>query len=170
MPSRHLSSVKVFAAAAIAAGAMLVATQAASAIQIFAFDNLGTTNAGTVGDRFIRFDSASPSTTVVSLGSSLVTNRGMTGLDFAGNGDLFSASGFNSDGTAFGGSQLFKVNPANGNASLVGNMSLPTGYAATDLSWNPVLGQMMMVAANGTANPPQLYTVNLGSGAATLVG
>jgi hypothetical protein len=142
----------------------------ASAITIYSFDNLGTTNAGTNGDRFIRFDSANPTGTVVTLGSSLITNRGMSGLDFAGNNTLYSCSGFNSDGTAFAGSQLFTVNPANGNAVLVGNMNLPAGYAATDMSWNPVLGQMMMIAAAGTANPMQLYTVNLGNGAATLVG
>jgi hypothetical protein len=154
----------------LASVATLALASSAQAVQIYAFDNLGTTNAGTVGDRFIRFDSTSPNTTVTTLGSSLVANRGMSGLDFAGNGVLYSASGFNSDGTAFAGSQLFTVNPANGNATLVGNMNLPTGYAATDLSWNSTLGQMMMIAAAGTTNPMQLYTVNLGTGAATLVG
>jgi len=159
-----------FAASVLSSAAVLACASSASAITIYAMDNLGTTNAGTNGDRFIRFDSASPNTTVVTLGSTLVTNRGMSGLDFAGNGTLYSASGFNSDGTAFGGSQLYTVNPANGNATLVGPMGLPAGYAATDLSWNNVLGQMFMVAANGTANPNQLYTVNLATGAATLVG
>jgi len=156
------------AAAALAAAAMLPAT--ASAVQIFSFDNLGTTNAGSNGDRFIRFDSASPSTTVVTLGSSAVANRGMTGLDFAGNGNLYSCSGFNSDGTAFAGSQFYSVNKTNGQATLIGNMGLPTGYAATDMSWNPVTNQMLMVAANGTAVPNNLYTVNLATGAATLIG
>jgi hypothetical protein len=94
----------------------------------------------------------------------------MSGLDFAGDGSLYSVSGFNSDGTAFGGSQLFKVNPANGAATLVGNCNLPAGYSATDLSWTPVTNQMQMVAANGTAVPNQVYTINLTTGAATLVG
>jgi hypothetical protein len=166
-----IASRATFAATAfLSAGALLLTARPAGAITIYAYDNLGTTNAGTNGDRFIRFDSASPNTTVVTLGSSLVTNRGMSGLDFAGNGILYSASGFNSDGTAFTGSQLFSVNPANGNATLIGNMNLPAGYAATDLSWNPVAGQMMMIAAAGTANPPKLYTMNLGTGLANFVG
>jgi len=161
---------RILAAAAIATGAIALMPSTASAIPIFAYDNLGTTNTGSNGDRFIRFDSASPSTTVVTLGSSLVTNRGMSGLDFAGNGDLFSVSGFNSDGTAFGGTQLFRVNPVNGNATLVGNVPLPAGYSATDLSWNPATNQMQMIAAAGTANPNNLYTLNLATGAPTLVG
>jgi hypothetical protein len=158
----------VGAAVAIAAGAVFATS--AQAITIYSYDNLGPANVGSNGDRLIRFDSGSPNTTVVTVGASNVTNRGMSGLDFAGNGVLYSASGFNSDGTAFGGSQLFTVNTATGAATLVGNMNLPAGYAATDLSWNPVTNQMLMIAANGTANPGQLYTVNLGNGAATLVG
>jgi hypothetical protein len=142
----------------------------ANAITIYGVDNLGTTNVGSVGDRVLRFDSANPTGTVVTVGSTGIANRGMSGLDFAGNGVLYSASGFNSDGTAFGGSQLFTINPNTGAGALVGNMNLPTGYSATDLSWNPVTNQMQMIAANGTANPAQLYTVNLASGAATLVG
>jgi len=156
------------AAVALAAGAMFAGS--ANAITIYGVDNLGTTNVGSVGDRVLRFDSANPTGTVVTVGSTGIANRGMSGLDFAGNGVLYSASGFNLDGTAFGGSQLFTINPNTGAGALVGNMNLPTGYSATDLSWNPVTNQMQMIAANGTANPAQLYTVNLASGAATLVG
>jgi len=160
----------LLAAAAVAAGAIALSAQNASAVQIYSFDNLGTTNVGSNGDRFIRFDTSNPAGTVVTLGTSQVANRGMSGLDFAGNGNLYSVSGFNSDGTAFGGSQLFSVNKNTGAATLVGNCNLPAGYSATDLSWNPVTQQMLMVAANGTAVPNQLYSMNLATGAATLIG
>ena len=164
------SSSRRVLAAAVATGVVALAAQNVSAVQIYAFDNLGTTNVGSIGDRFIRFDTANPAGTVVTLGTSGVANRGMSGLDFAGNGNLYSVSGFNSDSTAFAGSQLFSVNKNTGASTLIGNCNLPTGYAATDLSWNPVSQQMFMIAANGTTNPNRLYTVNLGTGAANLIG
>jgi len=156
----------------LSCAALLACASAASAITIYAPDNLGTTNSGSIGDRIIRFDSANPVGTVVVIGSAgaAAQNRGLSGMDFAGNGTLYAVSGFNSDGTAFGGSQLFSISTVNGAATLIGNCGLPAGYAATDLSWNPTTGQMQMIAANGTANPGQLYTVSLATGAAALVG
>jgi hypothetical protein len=152
--------------ATLAAATLVIATQA-SAITIYAPDNLGTTNVGSVGDRIIRFDSANPLGTVVTLGSAgaAAANRGLSGMDFSGSNVLYAVSGFNSDGSAFAGSQLFTINTTNGAATLVGNTGLTAANALTDLSWNPVTGQMQAIAGNGN-----FYTLNLTNGAATFVG
>jgi hypothetical protein len=154
------------AAAALAAGAVFAT--AAQAITIYAPDNLGPTNAGTTGDRIIRFDSSNPSGTVVTLGPTGVLNEGMAGMDFAGNGQLYSASGFNTSGGAFAGSKLYRVNTTNGAATLVGSMGLPTGDNVTDLSWNRVTQQMLALTYNGSIS--NLYNVNLNTGASSLIG
>jgi hypothetical protein len=159
---------RITLAAAAALGGVLCASSA-QAITIYAADNLGTTNVGSIGDRIIRFDSANPAGTVVTVGSTGVANRGFSGLDFAGNGNLYGGTGFNSDGSAFAGSQLYQINPNTGAGVLVGSMNLPQGVACTDMSWNPVTQQMLMIGNQGTATN-NLYTINLGTGAATLVG
>src|SRR6188768_450437 len=92
----------VFRVVSVCSGLLFVAS--ASAVEIWATDNLGTNNAATVGDRIIRFDSANPTGTVLTVGATGVANVGMTGLDFSGAGVLYAASGF---GSAFTTSQLF---------------------------------------------------------------
>lgn len=162
----HCHTVRSFAVFAV-----ITCVSFANAIEIWATDNLGTTNSASIGDRIIKFDSANPTGTVVTVGATTVANRGMSGLDFAGSGVLYAASGFNSDGTAFGGSQLFTINTGTGAATLIGSLGLPTGLTVSDLSWNPVSGQMQaLVTSNGTAGPHSLWTVNLATAAATLVG
>jgi hypothetical protein len=148
-----------------AAIATLAVAGSAQAITIYAPDNLGTTNVGSVGDRVIRFDSANPLGTVVTLGSTGVVNRGFGGMDFSGSNVLYAVTSFNQDGSAFAGSQLYSVSTVNGAATLVGNTGLTGANALTDMSWNPVLGQMQAITAAGG-----LYTLNLTNGAATLVG
>jgi hypothetical protein len=150
----------------MAASAILAS--AAQAITIYAPDNLGTTNAGTVGDRIIRFDSSNPAGTVVTIGSTGQANEGMAGMDFAGNGNLYAASGFNSSGGSFAGSKLYRVSTTNGAATLVGSMNLPTGDNVTDLSWNPVTQQMLALTYNGSIS--NLYNVSLTTGAGSLIG
>lgn len=144
-------------------------TAPALASTIWAVDNLGTTNAGTVGDRVIRFDSANPLGTVVTVGATGITNRGMTGLDFSGAGTLYCVSGYNQDGSAFGGSQLYTINTTTGAATLVGSTGLSGTNAITDLSWNPATSTMQALV-NAGAGANSLYTLNLSTGAATLVG
>lgn len=160
----------VFFRLSAVAGAVVCASMAWS-VQIFAVDNLGQANAGTVGDRVIRFDSANPVGTVVVLGATGFLNEGMSGLDFSGTGTLYSASGFHAGGGAFPGSKLYTINTTTGAGTLVGSMGLPNGTNVTDLSWNPVTGQMQALTNFGnTVGPNSLYTVNLGTGAASLVG
>jgi hypothetical protein len=137
----------------------------AQAVVIYAPDNLGTTNSGSIGDRVIRFDSANPLGTVVTLGSTGVANRGFGGMDFSAGGVLYAVTSYNQDGSTFGGSQLYTINQNTGAATLVGPTGLPGTAALTDLSWNPVLGQMQAITAAGA-----LYNLNLANGAATLVG
>jgi len=153
-------------ASIVSGAALFTCASMASAITIWAPDNLGTTNVGSVGDRVIRFDSANPNGTVVTVGSTGVANVGMAGMDFAANGNLYAASGF---GSGFAGTRLYSVSTANGAATVIGTgAGILAGDAATDLSWNPVLGQMQMITYNGTVN--NLYTLNLTTGAGTLIG
>lgn len=149
--------------------AFTVFTAPALATAIWAVDNLGTTNAGTVGDRVIRFDSANPLGTVVTVGATGVSNRGLTGLDFSAAGTLYAVSGYNQDGSPFGGSQLYTINTTTGVGTLVGSTGLSGTNAITDLSWNPVTGTMQALV-NAGAGSNSLYTLNLATGAATLVG
>lgn len=162
-----------FAAIAMAAGAILAASTAAQAITIYAMDNLGTANAGTVGDRFIRFDSTSPNTTVTVLGSTGISvDPLMSGLDFTPNGNLYSVNQ-----PSAGGGNLYRINTANGAATLVGSLGLPTGTTAgfqiTDLSYNPVTGQMLGLGVSLFTSPARvhrLYNINVTTGAATSLG
>lgn len=160
-------SVRGLSACALAAcGIGMLATEA-SAVQIFAYDNLGPNNVpGSVGDRLIRFDSANPLGTVVNIGQSGVASLGMTGQDFAANNVLYSVTGF---GTGFAGSSLYTVNTATGAATLVGPTGLLSTNGISDLSWNPVTGQMQAIS-NAGAGVAQLHTINLATGQATLVG
>jgi hypothetical protein len=161
-----MSTRSIIAAAALAAGALLASQ--ANAVTIWAPDNLGTTNTGSVGDRIIRFDSSNPAGTVVTVGATGVANEGLSGMDFDSTGTLYAASGFNSTGGTFAGSKLYRINTTTGAATLVGAMGLPTGDAVTDLSWNPVTNTMQAISYNGSVN--NFYTVNRTTGAATLVG
>jgi len=161
-----------FAAAALAAGAILSASTAAQAITIWAMDNLGTTNAGTVGDRVIRFDSTNPTGTVVTVGATGVASTLMSGLDFAPNGNLYSVSQ-----PTTGGGNLYRVSTTNGAATVVGALNLPTGTTAgfqmTDMSYNPVTGQMLGLAASLFTTPARvhrLYSIDLTTGNATNLG
>jgi len=150
--------------------ALAVAVTPAHAIIVYAMDNLGQFNAGTVGDRFIRFDTANPNGTVVTLGQTGVLDEGMAGLDSNGAGTLYAASGFNASGGAFAGSKLYTVNPGTGACTLVGSLGLSSTNDVTDMSWNPVTNQMQATTYDSATGNNNLYTLNLATGAATLVG
>jgi len=136
-------------------------------VTIFAMDNLGTNNAGTVGDRFVSFDSANPVGTITTLGQSGVAGLGFTGLDFAGVGGLlYLVTGF---GTGFTGSSLYTINTSTGAATLVGATGLASTNGIADLAWNPATGTMMAIS-NAGGGVAQLHSINLGTGAATTVG
>lgn len=150
----------------IAATAFVGASVASMAVEIWAVDNLGTTNAQTVGDRVIRFDSANPAGTVVTVGSTGIASTLMGGLDFDGAGNLFAAS------QIAGGGSLYSINQTTGAATLIGAMNPGAGFSITDLSWNRVTGTMMALAGNGTSTGSltSLFSVNLATGNLTLIG
>jgi autotransporter-associated beta strand protein len=141
----------------------------ARAVQIFGIDNLGQANAGTVGDRLIRFDSGNPLGTVINIGGTGFANEAMSGLEFTPSGTLYAASGFHTTGGPFPGSRLYTISPVTGQATLIGPMGLPVGTNVTDLSWNPATSQMLALANSGGGSN-SLYTVNLLTGQATLIG
>jgi hypothetical protein len=160
-----------FLAGACAAVVLGLAAQQASAVIVFAPDNLGNNNVpGTVGDRIIRFDTANPLGTVATVGfaGAAAAGVGLGGMDFHANGNLYACDSFAQGGGVFTGSRLFTINQTNGLATLVGPLGLPATNAVADMSYNPVSGALQVVTNN--AGTPQLHTVNVATGAATLVG
>jgi hypothetical protein len=156
-------------AAACAVG--LVATQA-SAVIVYAPDNLGNNNVpGSVGDRIIRFDTANPLGTVqlVGFAGPAAAGVGLGAMDFAPNGTLYAMDSFAGAGGVFTGSRLFTINTNTGAATLVGPSGLPSTNAVADMSYNPATNQMQVVT-NAGGGVAQLHTINLATGAATLVG
>jgi hypothetical protein len=156
-------------AAACAVG--LVATQA-SAVIVYAPDNLGSNSVpGSVGDRIIRFDTANPLGTVqlVGFAGAAAAGVGLGAMDFAPNGTLYAMDSFAAAGGVFTGSRLFTINTNTGVATLVGPSGLPSTNAVADMSWNPATNQMQVVT-NAGGGVAQLHTINLATGAATLVG
>lgn len=133
--------------------------------EIYGVDNLGPTNAGTNGDRVVKFDSANPNGTMTVLGSTGVTDQGFGGLDFDASGTLYGVTSF---GNSFTGSKLYKVSTTTGAATLVGSLGLTAG-SVNDLSWNPVTGQMQALVGNG-AGSNSLFNINLSTGFASFVG
>lgn len=147
----------------------LITAIATAGPTIWAVDNLGNANAGTVGDRIIKFDATNPAT---------VTVVGDTGVS-AASGNLFSGLAFDGTGTLYGyawnfntstNSGLYKISQTTGAATLVGVGGTSSGELIQDLSYNPADGKMYAIAGKSTGATPQLYTVSLTTGSATLVG
>lgn len=64
-------------------------------------------------------------------------------------------------------SDLYTIDPVTGTPTPVG----PIGYAVTAMAWDPVGGVMYGVTSNNSAaSPRNLITINLGTGAGTVVG
>jgi hypothetical protein len=157
------------------AAAMGLAAGSAQAVTIYGINNLGELQfPGNVGDQLVRFDSANPLGTVVNVGHTGVGSTGFAGLDFHPNGNLYGVAGFVATGGPPGNvNNFYSVNTNTGAASLIGNLGLPTGFAAADMSYNPVTGNMQVLANNnvvGAGRIVRLYNVNVGTGAATLIG
>lgn len=139
-----------------------VASSAASAIEIFAVNNIP---GGAAPDRLVRFDSANPAgwTAIGPIAS--VGALGFTGLDFAGvGGNLYAWAGFGTNFATAGG--LYQVNPTTGAGTRIN-----TGAATAniqDLSWNPVLNRMFAVESSTAGT--NLREVDLATGATTVVG
>lgn len=134
----------------------------AYAVEIWAPDNLGHTFGGTVSDRLIKFDSADPSNVTV-VGDMGIAGTLFTGMDFSPNGTLYA---YGRDVTVGG---LFTVDQNTGQATLVGRGGIAAGYFVGDMSWDPVAQQMLVVATNAAAHAA-LYSVDLNTGLASLIG
>lgn len=132
-----------------------------SAAEIWATDNLGELNGGTVGDRIIRYDSAIPASVTV-VGATGVAGTLMGGLDFTPDGRLWA---WGQTGTV----GLYEISTSDGSASFVGsgaNTAVLRRSTINDLAYNPVTGQMLGIAAS-SRNKAALYSINLETGATT---
>lgn len=129
---------------------MVVASVSAQAATVYGIDNLGTNNAGTIGDRLVSFDSANPSGTVTTVGSTGIAATLMGGLAFDNAGNLYCASQ-NAAGN------LYSVSTVNGAASLIGG----SGLELRDLAWDSVNNRMLGLRSTG------IVSLDLSTGAAT---
>lgn len=148
---------------AFAAGLALTAN--ALAVEIWATDNLGETNGGTVGDRIIKFDSANPATPIV-VGSTGIAGTLMSGLDFTPDGQLWAWGQIGTPG-------LYSISTATGAATFIGNGNRASNFndalrrqTINDLAYNPISGQMLGIATS-PRNKVSLYSINLQTGTAT---
>jgi WD40 repeat protein len=118
------------------------------------------------GQLYAMVDSYSPSTlATVSLVTGLATPVGvptgiadLMGIAFAPNGTLYGAS--------WSTNALYTLNTSSGVAKLVGSLGMPG--AVMDLSWN-YKDKTMYAIASGGPDGSLLYSVNLLTGAGTLV-
>ena len=147
---------------ALALSTFLLAVPFARAVEIYAPDNLGNINGGTVGDRLIKFDSANPSAVTV-IGDMGVANTLFTGMDFSPDGTLYA---YARDNTVGG---LFSVSTTTGAATFIGRGGIAGTNLVGDMAWDPVAQQMLVVATN-TIERASLYSVSLTTGVATLIG
>lgn len=135
----------------------------AHAVIIYAPNGLTRPYPFTVPDSLVMFDSANPAafTTVGSLG---VPNIGFGGMDFDASGNLWTYASYNkvTGGAASG---LYKVDLATGAATPQGALS---NQSLDDLAFNPVDGKMYGIRSQTTST--RLYSVNLATGATSLVG
>lgn len=134
----------------------------ALAVDIYAPDNLGNINGGTVGDRLIKFDSLNPNAVTV-IGDMGVAGTLFTGMDFSSNGTLYA---YARDNTVGG---LFSVSTSTGATTFIGRGGIPGTHLVGDMAWDPVAQQMLLVSTN-TIERCNLYTVSLSTGVATLLG
>lgn len=82
--------------------------------------------------------------------------------DFDFEGNWYAIGGF--DGVL----QLISVNKVDGSFTGIGPLQLPPGFPS-GLSYNPVNGNWYMIHNNGNTNRSELYSVNISTGAITLI-
>ncbi len=145
-------------------GAMLAGVPSAGAQTLYAYDNLAEARGG-VGDALICFEATDPAA-VTELGRSGVAHTAMVGLEFTPDGRLWS---YGVPLDAIGQTGLFSVDLQTGAATWVGAGGIEGGRLITDLAYNPADG-LMYGPAHLLGQQPQLYTLELDTGQATLVG
>jgi hypothetical protein len=143
--------------------ALLGSTAATSASTLY-----GSTASGGPGELYI----LNPATggvlqDVGPLNDSLSVNYGVTGLAFNPVSGLLYGSTANSDAATA--ARLITINPANGRVTVIGGFNVTgTGVGATmaDIAFDSA-GNLYGVGSKGG---PQLYSINLFTGQATMVG
>jgi hypothetical protein len=135
----------------------LCSAGSASAIDIWATDNLGENNGGSIGDRIIRFDSLNPANPTV-IGETGISGTLMGGLDFTPDGRLYAYAQTGQLG-------LYQIDQTDGSATRIGNQS---GSDVTDLSWNPATGQMHAISIFG--GQTTYGTIDMTTGAYSSLG
>jgi len=146
---------------AVAALLVSACVSTANGATIWGVDSNSSGGAG--NDAVVRFDSANPAGTITIVGHTGVSGFSMSGLDFDAAGTLWAVSShISSTGS------LYTIDQTDGHATLVGGLGIPSNRDITDLTYNPVTGQLVGVAFDGQRN--YLYTINKISGAAALVG
>lgn len=129
---------------------------------IWAVNNLNGTSTPANINTIETFNPATPATRTVVGQTTPGTSILFTGLEFGGiGGGLFAWAGTG----AFAG--LSSINQTTGAATLVGANTLA---GVQDLSWNPVTNQMIALVSVSNTSPIELHSVNLSTGATTLVG
>jgi len=103
------------------------------------------------------FDSANPSV-FTPLGNPTGINGFVNSLEFDGNGNLWASNG----------TELYSINRSSGVGSLVGSHNIGDGSAIADFAWNSSNCTMYgMASICGVSSA--VYTIDLGTGAATFV-
>jgi hypothetical protein len=98
------------------------------------------------------------------------TGLAIFALDNAPNGTVFGITG-NSTTAPNVASTLFTLNRTTGAATQVAALTgLPAGFNTTGLAIHPVTGAALVSAAGGTPAVSQLFSLNLTTGALTLIG
>ncbi len=110
---------------------------------------------------FLTFTATNPPTTAPVL----ATADNFYAGDYAG--DDFSKVYAVLSATAPAIPELYSINPATGARTLIGTTALPAGFSPLDMAWDYTTSTMYMTAGPGGAT--SLYTLNLTTGAATLV-
>jgi hypothetical protein len=119
----------------------------------------------------IRFWSDDP-LAYVEVGRTGMADEWISGMDFDAAGNLYAVSG-QIDGQPTG---FYQIDTITGGATFVGELGIPLTSFITDLSWDPSTNQMFALGGTdapfGTfqcTNITQLWTIDLGTGAASLV-
>jgi len=144
-------------------GVLLMLASSASAVMVYAPNGVSRPYPFSGPDELVRFDASNPRS-FETVGSMNVPNIGCGGMECDADGGLWAyASFYKSTGGAAAG--LYRVDTTTGAATLQGTAST---QPLDDLAFNPVDGKMYGVRSQ--YNATRLYTVNLVTGATSLVG
>lgn len=130
---------------------------------IWAAEEFGESQRGSVGDQIIRFNADAPQ--VVSIvGETGIADTQMSGLEFDRANNLYAYG--EQDHSASPG--LYSINQSTGQATFIGLGGVMAGDSIADLSYDRATNTMYAISS--TPGGRRLYTLDLVSGLATPVG